>query len=926
MTYTVTLEMFVNGAWLDITRLDANTRLLSLDEGQRGVVITRGRMNTQERVPASGLQIDYLDSNATLDWDNPLSVYYRKIGHGTPLRVKVDGEIRLWAKLSALNPNWDESPDVVKSELLGAGIFGQLGTGQKPLESALTRYFGRESPWQWWRLEEGPGQQVISIESSISGRAPLRASHATAGSTNARTSGVVSGGDTEGPDGASGAVDVSSGGQLTASLPLYGPSLGLDRLIVEGAFQFSTPVDDVSGSGHIVSIGSGGGYLASLFALPESLSVGTVIFELFSDSGESISRTTSSIIVDDGSWHWVTIDFTRDTAITFDYVVTIDGEQMWSGTTTSTALLDPTDFTLSRSGELGAVSQWAIWKDDYLPDDVDGGYDAFTGHAEETPVERVTRLCSEEGIDLLIQGADYGNIRMGPQTQSKFLDLLQEADRVEGGVLYEHRTLGDKVVFKTRSYLYNQPPSNGATLTYDQLGKPFRPTNEDDGIANDISGGSSEGLEARYVIPDGDVLHWSTESPPTGAGVRDQADSWNTYEQSDLDSLTAWTAHILAWRGKKFANVSLNLARSEFDSATRAAVRTLDIGAPIYASTVGAPPHVPYNEQRMMVQGYTETITKFEHKFDFNTTSLDIYEVDVVDSGDTSTLAMPIDSNDTTIRIQPGLGRAWSESDEPYHIQVAGEPMTVTTITTDTPAFISGSVATSGDNASVTPSMPAGITPDVGQLLLVWAAIRNSGTGTVDLHPDYENIVEFGNTRLMGRYYRTGDTAPTITFTGGVAGATTSAVMVAFSGLSMAIASGTKRTPAASTQLNGSAQDIAYPAVTLPALRTGVELLALWKQDDHSSTGIPAGYSNGISTSTTTGDDQSLVVQYDLTAASHGTGTNTITGGAAAISRAVAVILRPLQTATVTRNIAGVAASRSIGNAIHAWRPGVNGL
>lgn len=57
---------------------------------------------------------------------------------------------------------------------------------------------------------------------------------------------------------------------------------------------------------------------------------------------------------------------------------------------------------------------------------------------------------------------------------------------------------------------------------------------------------------------------------------------------------------------------------------------------------------------------------------------------------------------------------------------------TTVNVDTATPAFIANGAVSHIDNAPVTPGLPAGITPDVGQLLLLTAVIRNSGVGTPD--------------------------------------------------------------------------------------------------------------------------------------------------------------------------------------------------
>jgi hypothetical protein len=199
-------------------------------------------------------------------------------------------------------------------------------------------------------------------------------------------------------------------------------------------------------------------------------------------------------------------------------------------------------------------------------------------------------------------------------------------------------------------------------------------------------------------------------------------------------------------------------------------------------------------------------------------------------------------------------------------------------------AFRAAGATSTGNNASVTPALPAGIV--VGDLLVIAASIRNSGTGTVNVPAGWTLIRAFGCLSLLGRRYVAGDAAPLVTFAGGVANADTLARMAAYRGADITAATGVDL-------LNGSAQDIAYPALTVPADDLLLIDLA-WKQDDITTITARAGFTAvGAVGSTTTGDDAAQQSWYliQTTAADLASGTHTVTGGASAISRAMTVAL-----------------------------------
>ncbi|MEC3974733.1 phage distal tail protein [Amycolatopsis sp. H20-H5] len=200
------------------------------------------------------------------------------------------------------------------------------------------------------------------------------------------------------------------------------------------------------------------------------------------------------------------------------------------------------------------------------------------------------------------------------------------------------------------------------------------------------------------------------------------------------------------------------------------------------------------------------------------------------------------------------------------------------------PQFISAGVASEGSNAPRTPGMPAGIV--AGDTLLLLAAIRNSGAGTVDTPAGYTLLSDGSNLRLFGKVYDGVESAPTVTFTGGVVNATNSAQMSAFRGLSLTVLN-------AATQLNGSVQDIAYPAVTVPTQRA-VVLYVGWKQAINTGVATIAGATEIGDISTVTGSGASIVWDYTIQGtapANIAAGSFTVSGGTAAISRGAVVAL-----------------------------------
>lgn len=235
--------------------------------------------------------------------------------------------------------------------------------------------------------------------------------------------------------------------------------------------------------------------------------------------------------------------------------------------------------------------------------------------------------------------------------------------------------------------------------------------------------------------------------------------------------------------------------------------------------------------------------------------------------------------------------------DYEYPLEVGPVTYRVSGVETGAITYVGVGAAAAGNNASVTPAFPAALV--VGDLLVTLASIRNSGTGTVNTPTGWTVMATSGNVTLLGRRYVSGDVAPLVTFAGGAANADTFAQTAAFRRAELAPLT-------SAVQLNGSAQNVAYPAITV-SVAGCVVLLASWKQDDWTSVAPVAGFAEIGEVSATTGSDAGQVWDYVIqtVAANIAAGSFVVTGGAAAISRGLTVVVQHAaylnqQTAAIT--------------------------
>lgn len=211
-----------------------------------------------------------------------------------------------------------------------------------------------------------------------------------------------------------------------------------------------------------------------------------------------------------------------------------------------------------------------------------------------------------------------------------------------------------------------------------------------------------------------------------------------------------------------------------------------------------------------------------------------------------------------------------------------------------------GAAAHGVDGASVMPPIPAEASVD--ELMLLWCAIRNSGTGTPNTPTGWSMLLNAGNARLFGKIHTGSETNPTVSFAGGASGASTSAQICAFSGATITVA-------AMQSQLNGSAQNIAYPSLSVP-IPDALVLYLGWKASDWGSVATVQGATEigepdtGIGSVSGNGLVWDRLVQTDPDSIQ--AGSFVVTGGVSAISRGAVLAIVPTtntQTSSITPSL-----------------------
>lgn len=860
-----TIEIYYDGAWQDITSYVYHREAAP-------IVITRGYTANSKNCDPGKLKLQINNRDSRFSPRNPTSPLYGKIGRNTPIRVSVTysavtytrfvGEIVSWP------PRWDVSGKDIWVPIEAAGILRRLGRGEKPVIPSLNLTILADSPVHYWRLDDAEGSTF---------GAP--------------------------------------------SLPNGTVSMTIDALSTIGWSQLAGPP-----GGEAFAPRLNEGFVEA--ALSGVTAPWTVEYSVLRPTDGSLdSQTVGSLsFLVDGAVTGVTTTVVHDTDVSerdwyhYKFTGTQNGAnyeiRYWRngidkgiGSSGAGTLGELTGLAF---GGANVASDWGVVDVAvYLGTSIDADQhsDALQAYAGDQAHERFERLCTLKGVPYATTGTT--SQLMSVQRAAKFIESLQDAANADQALLFERRdALGLK--FRTNRSRYNQ---TAIALNYasGHISAPFDPEPDDQAVANDREVKGRVGGYYRAELTTGPL---STQDPPDGVGRYDDTTTVDIFDAAQAQDIAFWRLHVGTWDAERYPSLHVDLS-APGNASLIPAITAADTGDLIAVSNL--PAWLPPGDAELAVAGYTEKIAFYDWDFVFACWPGGPWRVaelddDLLGKLDTAgcELMIAAASGGTTFTVHTTEPPKWTtdSGEMPIPLLISGEVVSATAIANVTPSFVAAGTAAHANNASVSPALPAGLA--AGDLLLVFAAIRNSGTGTPNLPSGYVLLADMGNAALFGKYAASGEAAPTITFAGGVANADTSAQTAAWRGVGLTIHN-------SATQLNGSAQNIAYPALIVS--RDACLVLYLgWKQDDWTSVAAIAGATEIGEPDTTTGDDQGLVWDYVLqsTAASIASGSFTVTGGASAISRGAVVALgSDVQTITVTRSVNGVVKAQAARAAIN---------
>ncbi|MDG4531601.1 hypothetical protein [Streptomyces sp. AV19] len=669
----VQVELFIDGAWIDITSL------VMVRDGSDRITITRGQRDEAGRTEQSTCRLTLNNRDGRFSPRNPTSPYYGKLGRNTPLRVSVPGPTggkmyRFWGEVSEWPQRWDITGTDVWVEAEATGILRRLAQGAAPARSVMYRAITDpmlDSLLAYWPLEDIDGS--LSMTSAltsgsvmeISGTPDLAAfaRFPTSDPLPVMTASSFGGG----------IAKYSTFSQLQVRFLLFVPAEGLPD--AQAICRLTMNSITLSYFDLTYEALTGGVRLRPL-DFDEALLAGGV--DEFGDIRGKLLRVSIELA-----------DTSPGVACT---VRLVDLER---GTTTvGTGSLALSSLSRLRYITMASAS---LGHAEGLTDSVVGHVTAQSTITSITDIgvrgnpvgekagRRIQRTCAEEGVALDWIGDLDDTVAMGGQPKKKPLDLIQECVEADLGILYENLAVFG-LGYRPRTSLYNQDAVLTLSYSANQLSASLDPVDDDQFTHNDITVTRDGGGTTHTSLTIGPM---GTADPPAGIGTYGDQVGLNIDSDATLDDQASWRLHMGTVDEARYPQISVNLAHNTFTAAPALKAAVLDLRQGDRIVITDPPTWLPPDNISLIILGSSETIDHFEHRITLNCAPASPYEIGILNSAaharlDTagSALAAAVDSTATNVSVTTTTGPVWTtdSAEMPFDVQVGGEAMTVTAI------------------------------------------------------------------------------------------------------------------------------------------------------------------------------------------------------------------------------------------------------
>lgn len=475
-----------------------------------------GRQPGATRPESSTCALTLRNSDGRFTAENAASPYWPHVRTWTPVSVDVHlGDGAGWRnRHSGYVRNWSvtwpgRSGKLAVARIESVGVLGRLGRGSPPTRSPMNRTIlaASDGLLAYWPCEDEA--DATGAASGIRGVAPMRA-----------------GGNVKF---AAGGVDITVGGTQrwgTKSLPLLADGGSLSGRAPAGT---SSPV-----AWTLEAFWQTGNPVGEVVLLRWTTPAGTFVRWDYVDDYNDVYGTYLVAYTASGS---PTVVWSVPTRYVGPFTLRISAVQNGGSIDVKVMTSSRTIGSVTVTGTLGRIDTIALNPDQRVFSSV--GLDFVAGHlrvwdsatspltssrVDAHPGEgahlRLARLCAENGIALSVPAVpDEGATAMGVQPDGTPLDLYQQCEQVDLGIIYES---GHGLAYLPRWSRYNAPPALTIDAADRQLGGDLTPAANDQQLRNHWTvtriGGSSavaadeDSITQQGLIPSSPRLNLASDN------------------------------------------------------------------------------------------------------------------------------------------------------------------------------------------------------------------------------------------------------------------------------------------------------------------------------------------------------------------------------------------------------------------------------
>lgn len=652
--------------WTDVTHYVKYEQAININPGR-----------TDESSTPQPSQCTFTVDNRTgLFSQGGQSPNYPNVKRGVPVRVSIWYQgvqhVRFLGYVASFTPGWDTTGTYSVVAVVAAGVKRRYAQNQAIELSTLTRTIPTGNPVAYWPLEEGAlalsgsslvtnGTPMVPVDLSLglgtidwgsdtqfagTSQSPvLKAGEALNGSVTGCPSSAWSVMWGENIDPATGAQTYIYNSSFTTEVLTY----------TDGSVDvITTPVGTFSGT-TVISIGPAGKAPGNWnwFVLSCTQSGGSVIITLAVNGGNISATMTSTVL----------------------------------GPVTSMTLASPTG-TTGPTGFSQAAVFGQYWTALSLNITGNGSPTAFSGYAGEYAQDRMVRLAAEEG-EFISVASGHRLQRMGPQTQDTYINLLEAAALVDGGVLYDGFAQG--LSYVSHDEMTSQSQVLGLDASLGQLADQVSPIDDDQYTVNQYSASRTNGATVVYTDS-------RSSQQPNQIGTYDNSNSFSAFSDGQqLIDLAGWRVNLGTFAGYRYPSIEMWMHRNpELLSGWLAA--TLESRVSV-SNLIDVRTQLANGSVRLLLEGYSETIDQFLWSITGNCTPYDpwlageyaqatadtnpfVWRVDT----DGSALATDLAPGASFANVSVTAGALWTlnTDDLPVNVLIGGWEVGVTSISGST--------------------------------------------------------------------------------------------------------------------------------------------------------------------------------------------------------------------------------------------------